>query len=90
VEIPNNNISPETLLKLFASSSSFAQTNSCLWLPADIRQRVRAAYAELGLGEAQPVLMVPLHIYRINQMLQIDKFVTGIGAAATAPVEVML
>jgi hypothetical protein len=55
-------------------------------VPADIRQRVRADYAELGLDEAQPVLKVPLHIYRINEMLQINEVVTGIGAAATAPV----
>jgi hypothetical protein len=51
-------------------------------VPADIRQRVCAAYAELGLDEAQPVLKVPLHIYRINEMLQIDKVVTVGGAAA--------
>ncbi len=55
-------------------------------VPADIRQRVRADYAELGLDEAQPVLKVPLHIYRINEMLQINEVVTGIGVAATAPV----
>ena len=51
-------------------------------VPADIRQRVRAAYIELGLDEAQPVLKVPLHIYRINEMLQIDEVVTVGGAAA--------
>jgi hypothetical protein len=48
-------------------------------VPADVCQRVRAAYAELGLDEAQPVLKIPLHIYCINEMLQIDEVVTGVG-----------
>jgi hypothetical protein len=37
-------------------------------VPADIRQHVRAAYAELGSDEAQTVLKVPLHIYHIKSM----------------------
>lgn len=46
-------------------------------VPSNIQQRVCSAYAELGLAEVQPVLKVPLHIYRINEMLQIDAMEPG-------------
>jgi hypothetical protein len=62
------------------------QCNKVMPVPADIHQRVCAAYAELGLDEAQPVLKVPLHIYHINKMLQIDEVVTDVGASVAAPV----
>jgi hypothetical protein len=52
-------------------------------VPHEMQERVRAAYAELGLEESQPVLKVPLHIYRINEMLQIDE-VAGSVAVGTA------
>jgi hypothetical protein len=41
-------------------------------VPLSLQTRVHQAYAALGLEESHPVVKVPLHVYRINEMLHID------------------
>ena len=48
-------------------------------VPSHIRDRVIVAYNSLGLEDDQPVKKVPLHIYRVNETLQIDEVVTVAG-----------
>ena len=46
--------------------------NEVVFVPPEVKSRVRAAYAQLGLEEAQPIKKVPLHVYRNNGVLMID------------------
>ena len=60
-----------------------------IFVPGELRERVRAAYNALGLEETQPVEKVPLHIYRVRDLLMIDPIgegdlVSGGGGAGVA------
>jgi hypothetical protein len=79
----------KALLYICLKEQNPQQCDTYVPVPADIQQRVCSAYAELGLSEAHPVLKVPLHIYRINEMLQIDTMQPG-RAAGVAGENVMI
>lgn len=79
----------KALLYICLKEQNPQQRDTYVPVPADIQQRVCSAYAELGLSEAHPVLKVPLHIYRINEMLQIDTMQPG-RAAGVAGENVMI
>lgn len=65
------------LCKMFALAVLFAVLDETIGAPNNIRQRVTAAYATLGLDENRPVIKVPLHVYRIEDRLMIDEIVQG-------------
>ena len=46
--------------------------DDAVYVPDNLRERVRLAYTALGLNEAQPIEKVPLHVYRNNERLEID------------------
>lgn len=55
-----------------------------IFVPDDIRGRVRTAYDRLGLDVAQPVKKIPLVIYRIEDQLRIEP-ATELNAPTAAP-----
>lgn len=61
------------LCKLFSLTVLFAAMDESIDVPSDIRERVTAAYAALGMNETQPVVKVPLYVYRIEDRLMIDE-----------------
>ena len=54
-----------------------------IYIPRNIRSRVRSAYNSLGLDESQPVMKVPLIVYRDQDQLRIEPIADpGQGVAA--------
>ena len=53
--------------------------NEDVVVPTQLRDRVRAAYAQLGLEEAQPIKKIQLHVYRNNGILMIDALNDDVG-----------
>jgi hypothetical protein len=73
---------------MFALAVLFAAMDESIDLPSGIRERITVAYAMLGLDEQQPVVKIPLYVYRIEDRLMIDEIVqenngTNIGDNAT-------
>ena len=54
--------------------------NEDVFVPTQVKDRVRAAYAQLGLEEAQPIKKVQLHVYRNNGILMIDALNVNVGS----------
>ena len=59
-----------------------------VFVPSEIRERVRSEYNNLGLDVSQPVRKVSLCIYRVEDQLRIEPIVveesaTGDDAAGT-------
>jgi len=65
----------DALLYICLKSINESDTTA-ISVPSHIRDRVAASYNSLGLDDDQPVKKVPLHVYRVNETLQIDKVVT--------------
>ena len=61
------------LCKMFALAVLFAALDEASEVPIAIREQVTVAYATLGADEIQPVIKVPLHVYRIEDRLTIDE-----------------
>jgi len=55
--------------------------NEDVFVPTELKDRVRAAYAQLGLEEAQPIKKVQLRIYRNNGVLVIDALNDDVGSS---------
>ena len=51
--------------------------NADVYVPPELRARVRRALAELGLDTDQPIKKVPLVVYRVEGVLNIDALVGG-------------
>ena len=58
--------------------------NEDVFVPTQVKDRVRAAYAQLGLEEAQPIKKVQLHVYRNNVILMIDASNDDVGSSGAA------
>ena len=58
--------------------------NEDVFVLTQLKDRVRAAYAQLRLEEAQPIKKVQLHVYRNNGILMIDALNDNVGSSGAA------
>jgi hypothetical protein len=86
---------------MFALAVLFVAMDETIAMPQEIRIRIMTAYAALHLDKTHPVLKVPIHVYRIEELLMIDEAVPllentgGNGAggnevASRIPIQTML
>lgn len=61
-------------------------SNEDVYVPTQLRNRVRNAYAQLGNEEEQPIKKIPLHIYRLRGVLMIDPVDTAVAGPNNGPV----
>lgn len=68
-------------------------STSSIPVPQEIRERVRQAYAGLGLDETHPVMKIPLHVYRRDEQLMIQEAIPTSATTAmqgSIPIQAIL
>ncbi len=82
------------LCKILALAVLFVSLDESIDVQVEIRARVTVAFQGLGLEETQPVIKVPLHVYRIEDRLMIDEVAPSAhdsqGNIGFAPLETIL